>query len=290
MSEVTRKELIAVAKELNEVLQPEPKIKLIAVKTDKLQAAVETAGALIAEGDKLTPESVGALVKLGVELPESLLPGEGGESTETETKTDAADYSDEDLVTLAGEINKVLELDPAIVVEGLDSEKLERAIKENSYHQGICEIYTTDKDSFTPESWALIGVIGINPIDPDKSEKEEKKKAEKPAKKEQKTTPAKTGKEEKKTGKSGDDNTAGKKKVDKKEKLKTRDLAVGAAIESLCIVGATKAEIMVEADKIFVEWGGKSNPTATNVNRYILSGLLQFNVLTENKGVLKLVK
>ncbi len=74
-----------------------------------------------------------------------------------------------------------------------------------------------------------------------------------------------------------------KKESVKKEKAKpisvSRSDAVVQAIRTLCERGASIQEIMDAGDKIYVEAGGKSNPTATNVNRYAIHALIAFEVL-----------
>lgn len=62
----------------------------------------------------------------------------------------------------------------------------------------------------------------------------------------------------------------------------SRGDAVAQAIRKLCKRGATMQEIMDKGDEIYVEVGGKSNPTATNVNRYALNALVTFDVLSVN--------
>ena len=73
-----------------------------------------------------------------------------------------------------------------------------------------------------------------------------------------------------------------KPKAEKKAAKETINRAetVAKAIRKLCKHGATMQEIMDESDALYVKAGGKSNPTATNVNRYALSTLVEFEVLS----------
>jgi len=84
-----------------------------------------------------------------------------------------------------------------------------------------------------------------------------------------------------------------KDKPEKKAGIKStmnRSESVMQTIRKLCKKGATMQEIMDESDKVFVEAGGKSNPTATNVNRYSIQALVAFDVLSLNAGKYKLNK
>lgn len=65
-----------------------------------------------------------------------------------------------------------------------------------------------------------------------------------------------------------------------------RGVAVYKAIEVLCKKkgGATMKNIMAHSDELVVASGGKSNPTATNVNKYTLDALVHFEVLVVNDG------
>ena len=74
--------------------------------------------------------------------------------------------------------------------------------------------------------------------------------------------------------------TVPKTKAEKKTpKIKfTRDIAVFQAIRELKTF--TFIELMNKSDSIMVAKGYSANPTATNVNKYVLTGLLAFNVVT----------
>jgi len=73
MSELKRPELIAAAKELNALLDPDPKIKTVGVKTNELTKAIVVAAGLLDKGDSLTTETHAVLCALEVELPEGLV-------------------------------------------------------------------------------------------------------------------------------------------------------------------------------------------------------------------------
>ena len=95
--------------------------------------------------------------------------------------------------------------------------------------------------------------------------------------------PTKTPKKDKKK--------SGKVSTKKTSTVMKRGVAVAKAIRTLCKKGATMKEIMAHSDELVVESDGKSNPSATNVNKYTIDGLVEFNVLTVNdKGVYKLTK
>lgn len=79
-------------------------------------------------------------------------------------------------------------------------------------------------------------------------------------------------------------------KKEKKEKGLSRQDAVLAAIKALCKKGATLKAIMEYGDNLYVENGGTTNPTATNVNSYSLQALIAFDVMTLKDGIYKLNK
>jgi len=110
-------------------------------------------------------------------------------------------------------------------------------------------------------------------------EEQEQKEQEKPEK-----APAK----EKAEKKAPEKKEAKKEKAPKETKI-TRGVAVVEAIRELCKKGATLADIMKRSDDIYVAAGGASNPNATNINNYIIFGLVSFGVLKRDgkKYVLK---
>lgn len=80
-----------------------------------------------------------------------------------------------------------------------------------------------------------------------------------------------------------------KKEKELKEKTVKRTVCTEQAIRELCVKGATMQAIMDRSDAIYVSKGGKSNPTATNVNRYMIEGLIAFNVVKKVDNLFFLV-
>jgi hypothetical protein len=76
----------------------------------------------------------------------------------------------------------------------------------------------------------------------------------------------------------------------KKERKPNRQSFVVAAINKLCVKGATLQQVMEYSDELYVQAGGESNPKATNVNTYTLLALVSFGILSKEKGVYKLIK
>ena len=79
-------------------------------------------------------------------------------------------------------------------------------------------------------------------------------------------------------------------KKDKKGKTAvryTRDMAVNDCIKKMGKTkkGFTFQELLDASDAIMVSKGAKSNPTAFNVNKYILTGLLSFGIVKTTKKV-----
>ena len=75
-----------------------------------------------------------------------------------------------------------------------------------------------------------------------------------------------------------------KKPIEKKEKSEvtmTRSEAIAQAIHSLCKNGATMQEIMEEGDAIYAKAIGKTGSAGSGVNRYFISGLVEFDILTK---------
>jgi len=194
MSEPKRPELIAAAKELNTLLDPDPKIKTVGVKTDELTKAIVVAAGLLDKGDSLTTETHAVLCALEVELPEGLViaaadaDDENGDNAQEEKKPEPA-IEREDLVALIEEMNKVMDLDPAIEASEKSSiDGLKKLIHDNCYDKGECQVFDTDK--FSPEAWETLTVLGVRPV-------VTKKAKDKPAKAEKAEKPAKAGKAEK---------------------------------------------------------------------------------------------
>ena len=185
--EIKRADLILVGNELNALLDPDPKIKTVAVKADVLTAAIIKAAELIEAGDKLTPMALTVLKNLDVELPERI---EVVESFVDETEDPAeVEITEEVLLSLVAEMNTVMELDPPLAIAaGTDLEEMKTTIRSECYDKDECQVFDTDK--FTDTAWATLKTIGVVAVVTKKAKKE---KAEKPAKaaKEPKTSETK---------------------------------------------------------------------------------------------------
>ena len=59
----------------------------------------------------------------------------------------------------------------------------------------------------------------------------------------------------------------------------TRDMAVNQVIKKSGKNGFTFQQLLDKSDKIMVSKGFNSNPTAFNVNKYILTGLIAFGIV-----------
>jgi len=195
MSEPKRPELIAAAKELNALLDPDPKIKTVGVKTDELTKAIVVAAGLLDKGDFLTTETHTVLCALEVELPEGLViaaadaadAGDENGDDAPEEKKPEPEINREGLVALIEEMNKVMDLDPAIEANEKSSiDGLKKLIHDNCYDKGECQVFDTDK--FSPEAWEILTILGVRPV-------VTKKAKDKPAKPEKAEKPAKAGKE-----------------------------------------------------------------------------------------------
>jgi len=185
MSEPKRPELIAAAKELNTLLDPDPKIKTVGVKTDELTKAIVVAAGLLDKGDSLTTETHAVLCALEIELPEGLVIAaadagdENGDDVPEEKKPEPM-IEREDLVSLIEEMNKVMDLDPAIEASEKSSiDGLKKLIHDNCYDKGECQVFDTDK--FSAEAWEVLTALGVQAVITKKA-KDKPAKAEKPAK------------------------------------------------------------------------------------------------------------
>jgi len=195
MSELKRPELIAAAKELNALLDPDPKIKTVGVKTDELTKAIVVAAGLLDKGDSLTTETHAVLCALEVELPEGLViaaadADDDDDDDDSVKKKPEPAIEREDLVALIEEMNKVMDLDPAIEASEKSSiDGLKKLIHDNCYDKGECQVFDTDK--FSPEAWEVLTALGVRPV----VTKKAKDKPEKAGKAEKTEKPAKAGKE-----------------------------------------------------------------------------------------------
>lgn len=198
-------------------------------------------------------------------------------------KTEEPKLDEQQLV--ADDLNKTLQLDPKIDID-LPEEELEEQIKVNAG-----EVYYKDPEHGTDQlqesTFAYLLGKGYltepeptepaNPAadaKPAKAAKAPKEpKAAKPAKEKapKKEKPAKAPKEPKAAA----------------EPRYTRDDAVTEAIKELGPKGFTMDDLLKRSDEIAVENGLKSNPTATNVNRYMVLALVNFGVLVQDGKIFK---
>ena len=262
MSELKRPELIAAAKELNTLLDPDPKIKTVGTKTDDLTKAIIKAASLLDKGDALTTETHTILCALEVELPEGLViaaadaDDENGDDAPEEKKPEPV-IEREDLLALIGEMNKVMDLDPAIEASEKSSiDGLKKLIHDNCYDKGECQVFDTDK--FSAEAWETLTVLGVRPV-------VTKKAKDKPAKAEKTEKPAKAGKEKA-------EKPAKPEKVKKEKKEKTPgapsnkrivyDLFAAGEKDQEKMLKATKDAVSATTIKIWVSmWSkGKNLP------------------------------
>lgn len=245
------KSLITTAKELQEILELKPELD-VSLDPKELTIQVKEAATLLEADDSITEETTQALREL---FPDSsglnkkvievfaVLEILGKEGQEDEKPGEPKDVKEDDLFT---------EVDNAERMK--DLKDIAKSNDEFKTIRGELSKYKSTESLRT----AMLDVLDGS--EPEKTEPETapKKDEVKPVE---------------------------KKKVDKFEKessIISRSDAVAQAIRKLCKRGATIQEIMSKSDEIYVQAGGKSNPTATNVNRYALHALVEFDVLAVN--------
>ena len=181
-------------------------------------------------------------------------------------KTPAADASREELLALGAEINAIIFPDEPVDYNGMDDDALLAQIISDTDN-------IEPKDGFNDDSKATIAIIGVTiewatPAD-------KKDKVTKPAAKDKPAAKAKSAAKTKEP------------KADKEPRY-TRDQAVSAAIRALGKKGFTMETLLEKSDEIAVENGLGSNPSATNVNRYMVIALVDFGILTKTDKTFKL--
>ena len=204
MKDIKRTDLIACAVELNGLLDPDPKIKTVGIKTDDLIKAITKAAGLIEEGDKISETTSDMLITLEIKIPEGVIV-EATDDPADEAKAADGELGLEDLISLAKQMNDIMALAPAIeVADESTFDELKAVILENCYDGKDCQIYATDE--FSAENWVTLKSLGIVPVTEDgvpaeeapakkgkdkvgkeKPAKEKAEKKEKPAKKEKET-------------------------------------------------------------------------------------------------------
>ena len=204
MKDIKRTDLIACATQLNALLDPDPKIKTVGIKTEDLIKAITKAAGLIEEGDKISEATSDMLITLEIKIPEGVIV-EATDDPADEAKAANGELSLEDLISLAKQMNDIMALAPAIeVADESTFDELKAVILENCYDGKDCQIYATDE--FSAENWVTLKSLGIVPVTEDgvpaeeapakkgkdkvgkeKAAKEKAEKKEKPAKKEKET-------------------------------------------------------------------------------------------------------
>ena len=201
MKDIKRTDLIACAVELNGLLDPDPKIKTVGIKTEDLIKAITKAASLIEEGDKISEATSDMLITLEIKIPEGVIV-ETADDPADEIKAADGELTLEDLISLAKQMNDIMALAPAIeVADESTFDELKAVILENCYDGKDCQIYATDE--FSAENWITLKSLGIVPVTEDGAPVEEPV-----AKKKEKAGKEKTSKTEK----------SGKEKAEKKEK------------------------------------------------------------------------
>jgi len=172
MKDIKRTDLIACAVELNTLLDPDPKIKTVGIKTEDLIKAITKAAGLIEEGDKISEATSDMLITLEIKIPEGVIVETADDSTDDEAKTTDGELTLEDLISLAKQMNDIMALAPAIeVADESTFDELKAVILENCYDGKDCQIYATDE--FSAENWVTLKSLGIVPVTEDGTPAEE---------------------------------------------------------------------------------------------------------------------
>jgi len=166
------------------------------------------------------------------------------------------------LENVAAEFNKIMKLEPPIPT----GRKITKAELEKDLVEAAVELTLNDKVS--KDAVEALTAIGI-------------KLPEKPA-----ADPGKSGSSNKKGGNSSKPPA---KKKDPAAPRFTRIMAVGQVLQKAGKKGITKSELEGEADAVFADKGGKSNPKeskwATNM---VVNSLDACGLLTDNDGQLSI--
>ena len=262
MKDIKRTDLIACAVELNGLLDPDPKIKTVGIKTEDLIKAITKAAGLIEEGDKISEATSDMLITLEIKIPEGVVVETTDDSTDETKTTDEIKAADgeltlEDLISLAKQMNDIMALAPAIEV-GDDStfDELKAVILENCYDGKDCQIYATDE--FSAENWVTLKSLGIVPVTEDGTPAEE--------------APAKKGKDKAGKEKTSKTEKSAKEKAEKKEKPAKKEKEVKGPGVIKTIVSTikehgpiTKEQILEKLVKAFPERDAEAMKKTINV-------------------------
>lgn len=244
MKDIKRTDLIACAVELNTLLDPDPKIKTVGIKTEDLIKAITKAAGLIEEGDKISEATSDMLITLEIKIPEGVIV-EATDEPADEAKAADGELGLEDLISLAKQMNDIMALAPAIeVADESTFDELKAVILENCYDGKDCQIYATDE--FSAENWVTLKSLGIVPVTEDGVPAEE--------------APAKKGKD--KVGKE----KAAKEKAEKNEKEVKGPGVIKTIVSIIKDHGPiTKEQILEKLVKAFPERDAEAMKKTINV-------------------------
>ena len=254
MKDIKRTDLIACAVELNGLLDPDPKIKTVGIKTEDLIKAITKAAGLIEEGDKISEATSDMLITLEIKIPEGVIV-ETADDPADEIKAADGELTLEDLISLAKQMNDIMALAPAIeVADESTFDELKAVILENCYDGKDCQIYATDE--FSAENWVTLKSLGIVPVTEDGAPVEEA-----PAKKD------KVGKEKAaKTEKPAKEKAAKTEKPAKKEKEVKGPGVIKTIVSTIKDHGPiTKEQILEKLVKAFPERDAEAMKKTINV-------------------------
>ena len=256
MKDIKRTDLIACAVELNGLLDPDPKIKTVGIKTEDLIKAITKAAGLIEEGDKISEATSDMLITLEIKIPEGVIV-EPADDPADEIKAADVELALEDLISLAKQMNDIMALAPAIeVADESTFDELKAVILENCYDGKDCQIYATDE--FSAENWVTLKSLGIVPVTEDGAPVEE--------------APAKKGKDKAGKEKTSKTEKPAKEKAEKKEKPATKEKEVNGPGVIKTIVSTikdhgpiTKEQILEKLVKAFPERDAEAMKKTINV-------------------------
>jgi len=278
--EVKRAELIACANELNTVLDLDPKIKVVAVKTDALIEAIMAGAKLLVADDEITQEAIETLTALKIDLPEGLGAEQEEQEKTGEVETPGTEPTVEQMIILIDEMNTVLNLDPQIETADKMACVLKADIMQNCYDKGECQIFP--EDNFTPEAWATLKVLGVNPV---VEEVEDKPPVTEKKKPEEKTPAPEPKKDKKSSSKPTSKKTAEKppKTAHHAKKVVEAYTRSHALIDALQAGSGTREEIVAASDKLFVKNGGATNTNVANyMFGYVMPSLKILNIVEQD--------
>ena len=269
--------LVKAAKELDKVLYEEPYIDF-KQKPDELTKAVMEASKELESDDKLSEETIDILAQIweGKEGKLTVKVCEIFRELGILPPADEKEEQEEDAVVVSAGEDLVNEIDDAERIK--DLKDIAKSNDEFKLIRGKLNGYKEIDDLRDAMLEILDGVA------PEETEPEEKPKAEKKEepKVNLKIVPKDDPKEEKKVGKP---------KVEKKPaSIISRSNAIAQAVNILCKSGATMQEIMEKGDTIYAKAIGKTGSAGSGINRYFVSGLVEFDILVKDNQNYKFKK